>query len=322
MVFSPTHALDPDNSIPLPCGRCIGCRLEYSRQWAIRCMHEGQLYDNNCFLTLTYDEDNLPDSNSLYHRDFQLFMKTLRKEFVPKNPYNKKLAPKTYEYFRRKYWIRYYMCGEYGQQCSKCKSNELDCICSSGFEAELGRPHYHVCLFNFDFPDKQVAEQNGKKGDILYNSKILEKHWPYGFCNIGSLTWESAAYVARYITKKITGDNAHDHYQSIDLLSGESRNILPEYTRMSRDPGIAKPWYEKFKGDLEKGYITVNGKKVSPAKYYDKCMEIDDWSLLDHLKDLRKQKAMEMTHLNTPERLATKEYIKLRKTKQLKRGLT
>ena len=98
----------------LPCGQCIGCRLERSRQWAMRCMHEAQMYDRNCFVTLTYDDEHLPPNGSLNKRDFQLFMKRLRKRYGS--------------------GIRYYQCGEYGEL--------------------LGRPHHHAILFNFDFDDK------------------------------------------------------------------------------------------------------------------------------------------------------------------------
>lgn len=105
-----------DLPVEIPCGQCIGCRLERSRQWAIRCVHEASLWENNCFITLTYNDDNLPENNSLVLRDFQLFMKSLRKKYGP--------------------GIRYFQCGEYGEQNS--------------------RPHYHACIFNHDFTDKKV----------------------------------------------------------------------------------------------------------------------------------------------------------------------
>ena len=104
----------PHRELQLPCGQCVGCRLERSRQWVVRCIHEASLYENNCFLTLTYSDDCLPNGNDLIYRHFQLFMKRLRKRFGSN--------------------IRFYMCGEYGDL--------------------FGRPHYHACLFNFDAPDK------------------------------------------------------------------------------------------------------------------------------------------------------------------------
>lgn len=70
-----------DDIFQLPCGKCRGCRLEKSRQWALRIMHEASLYDDNCFVTLTYDDEHLPKDGSLVKKDFQLFMKKLRKKF-------------------------------------------------------------------------------------------------------------------------------------------------------------------------------------------------------------------------------------------------
>ena len=111
---------DPDiiQNVSLPCGQCIGCRLERSRQWAMRCMHEAQLHEHNCFITLTYDDTHLPSDQSLHYRDFQLFIKRLRKRY----PTTK---------------ISYYMAGEYGEN--------------------FGRPHYHACIFGLDFHDKTTS---------------------------------------------------------------------------------------------------------------------------------------------------------------------
>lgn len=84
---------DVMRTLELPCGRCVGCRLERSRQWAIRCMHEAQLHKRNAFVTLTYSDDKLPENRALVYRDFQLFLKRARKRLGP---------------------LRFYMCGEYG----------------------------------------------------------------------------------------------------------------------------------------------------------------------------------------------------------------
>ena len=110
-----------DMELSLPCGKCEGCLKKRVDMWALRCMHEAGQHENNCFITLTYDDDNLPKNGSLDHRDFQLFMKRLRKHFdVP---------------------IRYFMCGEYG--------------------GLTFRPHYHALLFGIDFNDKIQATQRG-----------------------------------------------------------------------------------------------------------------------------------------------------------------
>lgn len=126
-----------DDNLMLPCGRCMGCRLERSRQWALRCVHEAKMYDDNCFITLTYDPEKLPKSGSLDKREFQLFMKKLRRKYVSEIP--EELSKDEAKAWLLKHGIRYYHCGEYGEL--------------------LGRPHYHACLFNFDFPDKKFPIQ-------------------------------------------------------------------------------------------------------------------------------------------------------------------
>ncbi|AXL15266.1 replication initiator protein [Microviridae sp.] len=244
IVFNRNQGYD-DLVIELPCGQCIGCRLERSRQWAIRCLHEASLYDDNCFLTLTYSDVNLPIDGSLNKEHFQKFMKRLRKKY-PRLPGNT---------------IRYFHCGEYGEK--------------------LNRPHYHACLFNIDFTDKVLWKN--KNGFKLYTSESLSQLWPYGYCIIGNVTFESAAYVARYIMKKITGDQANDHYQ------GRS----PEYITMSRRPGIGKAWYDKFKDDLfPHDKCIINGKETTIPKFYYNLLELDDSKLNFLLKAVRKKQAM------------------------------
>ena len=122
LVFSARDAADPDDPLKIPCGRCIGCRLERSRQWAIRCVHEASLYERNCFITLTFSPEHFPKDRSLNKRDFQLFIKRLRKKFGP--------------------GVRYFHCGEYGEQCVNCGFNKILCfrVCKKWIPS-LGRPH-------------------------------------------------------------------------------------------------------------------------------------------------------------------------------------
>lgn len=112
--FNSNRALNSDNPMMLPCGRCSGCRLERARQWAVRCTHEAQLYLLNTFITLTYDDKYLPEDYGLRGRDLTLFFKRLRKSLPQK--------------------IRYLASGEYG-------------------DTNL-RPHYHAIIFNHDFLQK------------------------------------------------------------------------------------------------------------------------------------------------------------------------
>jgi len=278
IVFSPKLGY-VDQPQDVPCGQCVGCRLERSRQWAIRCMHEAQLHDKNCFITLTYSDYHLPANGSLVKRDFQLFMKRLRKRFGTK--------------------IRFYHCGEYGEKHK--------------------RPHYHACLFGLDFEDKQLWST--RRGVRLYTSKTLLDLWENkGHVTIGEVTFESAAYVARYIMKKVNGDRAEDHYTSIDPTTGEIKTLTPEYTTMSRRPGIAREWFETYKSDVyPSDFLIHRNLKIKPPKYYDRLYEITEPTNYKHIKLNRKIKAKQNTD-NTPERLQTKERLKLKSLQQLKRS--
>lgn len=66
--------------IKLPCGQCLGCRLDYSREWAVRCTHESLLHKENSFITLTYDDEHLPEDGGLVKKHWQDFCKRLRKK--------------------------------------------------------------------------------------------------------------------------------------------------------------------------------------------------------------------------------------------------
>lgn len=253
--------------IKLPCGQCIGCRLERSRQWAVRCNHEASLYENNCFITLTYDDHHLPSDGSLHKEHFQKFMKRLRKKF----PGSK---------------IRYFHCGEYGD--------------------ELSRPHYHAILFNFDFQDKEVWKI--KQGNTLYRSATLEKLWTFGYSTIGDVTFESAAYVARYCTKKVTGKEAEAHY-------GDKQ---PEYTTMSRRPGIAADWFKKYSSDVYPSdqIVIRNNIRCKPPRYYDNLYEVDNPNEMSKIKIKRKTRAEDNPD-NSPERLEVRHNIQKLKAKRL-----
>lgn len=230
----------------LPCGQCAGCRLERSRQWAVRCIHEAQMYDQNCFLTLTYDVAHLPDDESLHKEDLQKFWKRLRKSL----PGIK---------------IRYFACGEYG--------------------SKLSRPHYHAIVFNFWPSDAKLW--NIRRGTELFVSPSVAKLWPFGFHSIGHVTFESAAYVARYVLKKVNGSQADFYYDGLE----------PEYVCMSRKPGIAYDWIRKFSGDVyPQDYIVIRDKfKCRPPKYYDLVYDRDLNGDLEYIKNKRLDQHRDLT---------------------------
>ena len=280
IVFNPTYGWI-DRPLTIPCGQCVGCRLERSRQWAVRCVHEASLHEDNCFITLTYNNESLPEDGSLNKKHFQDFMKRLRKKYK-----NKK--------------IRYYHCGEYGDK---------------NF-----RPHYHAIIFGLQFDDQKLfTVTNGEK---LYTSEKLEKLWPFGFSTIGTVTFESAAYVARYVMKKVNGKNAKNHYERVNNDTGEIYNLVPEYNTMSRRPGIAAGWFDKYKDDVyPSDNIHLREKTFRPPKFYDKMYE---HLMPNEMEKIKKQRMINMQkHAkdNTAERLAVKEQVKNAQLNQLIRSI-
>lgn len=280
-----------DQPVEVPCGKCIGCKLEKSKQWALRCCNEAQMHEKNCYLTLTYDDDNLPKDRSINVRDPQLFIKRMRKRFGE---------------------LRYFLCGEYGEECGNCGVNNkqhgyLGC---DDYKEALGRPHYHAIIFGFDFDDRTLFKQ-AKTGN-LYTSDILERVWKKGQCSIGDVTFESSAYVARYITKKITGPDSEEWYQ------GRKK----EFIVMSKKPPIGATWLEKFKDDVyPHDYVVIRGGiKVKPPRSYDNLL-LDPENMGDYhaLKSKRRRDAFARSEDNTGDRLRDREIVKTAQTQSLKR---
>lgn len=273
VVFSELKRFNVTETLTLPCGQCTGCRLERSRQWAMRCIHEASLHRQNCFITLTYSDENVPPNASLRYEDYQLFMKRLRKHFKGRK-------------------IRFYMGGEYGEQ--------------------LGRPHYHACLFGVDFDDRSHWSTN-PSGDRLDRSALLDRLWGKGHCSVGNITFESAAYIARYIMKKVTGDLAASHYG----------DRVPEFNHMSLKPGIGFKWLQKFQSDVyPHDYVVVNAQEVKPPKYYDKKFSKADPLAFEEIQFQRQTQARAKYQDNTPERLAVREQVLKAKLSPLKRTLS
>lgn len=272
LVFNKTDGYS-DLEVEIPCGRCIGCRLERSRQWAMRCVLESQLYERNCFLTLTYRDSDLPSDGSVSVRALQLFLKRLRKKYYDER-------------------IRFFACGEYG--------------------SKKFRPHYHLLLFNHSFDDATVWSR--RSGQLLYRSAALEELWPYGFSTIGDVTFESAAYCARYILKKVTGADSREHYGARH----------PEFVTMSRRPGLASQWFDRYREDVYPGDRVVlrGGLSLFPPKFFDKLYERNGGDLTE-LKRMRER--WHQTHVDAKEkclsRVSTREELQEIRASMLVRGL-
>jgi hypothetical protein len=234
---------------------------------------ELKYHDSAWFCTFTYDDDHVPRTYypdpetgeaipalTLQKRDFQLLMKRIRKKFD-----NDK--------------IRFFMSGEYGSQTF--------------------RPHYHAILFGLHLDDIQPYKTVKEGGEYYtyYNSPSLQECWPYGYVVVGEVTWESCAYTARYVMKKLKGKEAKFYAE---------HNIQPEFTLMSRKPGIARQYFDENPHCVENQYINVStpkgGKKFRPPRYYDKLFDVECPEKSAELKALRAklaQQAMEAKLSNT-----------------------
>lgn len=221
----------------------------------MRCFHEAQLHRSNCFLTLTYRDELLPEGGSLCVADWQKFAKRLRKRMGR---------------------FRYLMCGEYGER--------------------TWRPHYHALLFGLDFHmDRQVWER--KRAYTTWRSAILEEVWPFGQSLIGNLTMETCEYVARYVTKKLTGELGKEVY-------GERK---PPFITMSRRPGIGSEWLKRFESDVYPAdVVRVNGRAYRPPRFYDERLDEEE---REELKRKRRRKVLEHPKDLTPDRLKARERV-------------
>ena len=218
----------------IPCGRCINCRLNYARKWSQRCLLESKCWDDNWFVTLTYDDDCLSPvfcedtgeviGSTLVPSDVTDFLKRLRSYYSDNFDH---------------VGVRYYYCGEYGDHTF--------------------RPHYHLLLFNLPLNDLTVYSKS-VLGDIYYNSQSLSRLWGKGHVVVGELTAQSAAYTARYVQKKATKK---------DDLTGTG--FHKEFVRMSRRPGIALPYFEKNVGKIYENDLIYlpNGQTCHPMRYFD-----------------------------------------------------
>jgi hypothetical protein len=250
--------------ITLPCGNCIGCRLDKARTWALRNYHESQMSSGSCFITLTFGDEATIDNvfrldqfknlsrnakfkearkrvNTLVRGDFSAFIKRLRKELREGYEYYDENGIR--RFFRLRRGLRFYACGEYG---------DLNF-----------RPHYHALIYNFDFPGKKYIAT--ERGNVYWTHPVLERAWGYGFVYISDFTINTSSYVSRYVTKKINGRLKDEWY----------RGLEPEYQVCSNRPGIGRSWFDKFHKDVyptdEVLYPTRKGKqvKMKPPKYYD-----------------------------------------------------
>lgn len=263
--------------LQLPCGKCMGCRLERARQWAMRCVHESKMHEENCFITLTYDDAHLPANGGLHYPDFQRFMKRLRKRFGR---------------------VRFFMCGEYGE--GLLRPHYHACLFGMNFpdlkywktsdggyrlyrSAELERvwPFGHSSVGNVSFESAgYCARYVCEKIDVneLSKAEILSRHFA--------------------------------KYGVVDLESGEVIFNPPEFGRMSLKPGIGATFYKKFFSDMyPHGKAVANGHESKTPRYYDKLFAEEFPLEFDNMAFRRFLVSSSRAADNTPERLKVEDKV-------------
>ena len=246
-------------------------------------MHEKQTTDGpTSFITLTYAEENLPYGHSLSKRDLTLFWKRLRKALGTK--------------------IRYYAAGEYG--------------------TDFKRPHYHAILYNENFEWDRKHVSTSKNGNKNYVSNTLDKIWGLGQTEIADATQQNIRYTAGYILKKITGDAAEEHYQRYDYRIDKIIDTIPEFSTMSRHPGLGQEWYNRYGSELwQSDSVVIEGKELGVPDYYLKLLEKENPDHASEIKKARRSATLKNPEENDWKRLHTKEVVKRRNLKNRKRNL-
>lgn len=235
--------------ISLPCGHCFGCKQERARQWAVRIMHESKMHDDNSFLTLTYDDEHIPTGRCSCVRSHgagSVCVDDLQKFF-------KRLRERV-----KPTRLRHFACGEYGEQ--------------------LGRPHYHAIVFGWFPSDAVLVKRSGELS--LWTSSLLRETWGFGHASVGSVSFDSASYVANYASKQIQ-TNREDEARR---LAGRAR----EFVVMSRRKGIGATWYEKFYSDVyPSDEVVVRGHVTRPPRFYDQRFEAAYPEIYEKIKSRR-----------------------------------
>lgn len=291
----------------IPCGQCIGCRLDYSKEWANRGYLESLYWDNNYFITLTYDDDhiNINDyvedeegftytndgewGGTLIPKDLQLFIKRLRKYMKTHHDNDN---------------IRYMACGEYGGQTA--------------------RPHYHLIVFNLNLPTESFYNPRIINKNYYYQNSVIEKCWKYGFSNICPSNWNTIGYVARYITKKINGKESDQYYAE--------KGQVKEFFRVSLKPAIGEQYYRDHWQEIyERDEIIIVNRAGAvaskPPKYFDELFKKDHPEEYKILQRKRQRESKNgnvlkdsLTSMLRQERLEVEERSQDEKTQKLIRA--
>jgi hypothetical protein len=218
----------------VPCGRCLGCRADQARDWAVRIMHETQMHNSSWFLTLTYRDEEIPQNGTLNPSDFRAFIKAVRRE-------------------RPAGTVSYFGCGEYGETTQ--------------------RPHYHAVLYGVDFLDKYLHRPHDTRPVWRSESLEAywpHGHSEFSTVTPGSASYV-AGYVRKKVSAKVDPDhyNRVDDTtgELVELHPEFSRmSLRPAIGKR----WIEKFWKDVYPHDR----VVMDGREYRPPRYYDKWMDI------------------------------------------------
>lgn len=304
------------------CGGCIGCRLRHAGDWATRLVLESKFHEESWALTLTYDDDHLPENYSFSIPDAQLFHRLWRQDLRRKAKREGRDAER----------LRFHLVTDFGDHS----------------EAALTpfRPHAHAHYFGVSIPD-MVPVKMSRGGFPLYESPTLSRLWGKGFVNFSRLTPKTAAYAARHNLRKVSGPAAAEFYHRLNPVTGEFVDCEPERMICSLKPGLAGAWFGKFASDVfPSDCLHLNGQEVPVPRYFDRQLkgkfnvpgskevfvetrfgpEFSKRLSRDDFHDVRVARALaaktpHQVWNNSPERLAVREEVANLRDALLKREL-
>lgn len=282
-------------SLDIPCGQCMACRVNKCQEYTIRFQNEVSLHEANCFWTVTYRDEDLPPNKSLVMDHISAFVKRLRSRVSP---------------------VRFRF------------------VCNSEYGPSTRRPHYHGLFFGLDFEDR-VPLRKTDAGAMSFYSPTLTEVWGLGDCECAPVTEANCRYVAGHTIDKLNGKLADEAYSIVDPHSGEVVELERPSLRMSNRPGIGAGWIDAYECDaFPSGFLIIDGVKRPVPRYYKKRLK-DRYSLpgscndpgkLIHVDDfevmsrIQRKRGLAMAAENTPERLAVKDELLRIKISRRKRN--
>lgn len=258
--------------LQLECGACISCRIRRKRDWALRCMHEAQMWPANSFLTLTYNDENLPEDHSLNVKHWQDFAKRLRKARGA---------------------FRFLHCGEYGEGL---RPHYHACIFGQDFTDD--RELWKVEDGNKLFTSKSLEKIWGKGFCTI------------GDLNYATASYVAGYVVKKQTGAEATAAEYERVDAGTGLVTQVKPDYATMSRGNKKTGGLGKKWFDKYWTDVyPDDFVVADGGKYRPPKYYDKLLERMNPEMFEQMRRRRIRHASEKPWEHTPERLWVKDEV-------------